>query len=52
MSQTNKTRLFDVVTRPRQNAGLADRETLLNSVSEVDLFKNFLDSYSGVDGAE
>lgn len=49
MSQTNKSRLFDVVTRPRQNARLADRQTLLNSVSEVDLFRNFLDSYRGVD---
>lgn len=45
MSQTNKARLFEVVTRPRKNAGLADRDTLLSTVSEVDLFGEFLDSY-------
>lgn len=51
MSQTNKARLFDVVTRPRKNAGLADRETLLSTVSEVDLFADFLNSYRDVDPA-
>ena len=49
MSQTAKAKLFEVVTRPRQNAGLADRETLLSAVSEVDLFKGFLDSYKQAD---
>lgn len=49
MSQTSKARLFEVVTRPRKNAGLADRETLLSTVSEVDLFADFLNSYRDVD---
>lgn len=45
MLQTHKARQFEVITRPRQNSALADRETLLSVVSEVDLFKDFLDSY-------
>lgn len=47
MLQTEKSRMFEVVTRPRQNAALADRDTLLSIVSEVDMFKGFLDSYKG-----
>ncbi|GJL84382.1 MAG: hypothetical protein DHS20C02_01570 [Micavibrio sp.] len=47
MAQTEKARLFEVVTRPRQNAALADRQTLLSIVSEVDMFEGFLDSYRG-----
>ncbi len=45
MLQTNKARQFEVITRTRSSSVLADRETLLSVVSEVDLFKNFLDSY-------
>ena len=45
MNQTSKARIFEVITRPRQNVKLADRETLLSSVSEVELFKDFIDSY-------
>lgn len=45
MTQTSKAKLFEVVTRARQSAGLADRETLMSAVSEVDLFKGFLESY-------
>lgn len=47
MAQTTKSRLFDVVTRPRQNAALADRETLTGMVEEVDLFSDFLNAYRG-----
>jgi tetratricopeptide (TPR) repeat protein len=47
MAQTDKARLFEVVTRPRQNAALADRETLKGIVSEVDLFSDFLNAYKG-----
>lgn len=47
MSQTDKSRIFEVVTRPRQSAALADRETLMQSVSEVDLFRDFLNTYKG-----
>lgn len=46
MAQTEKAQVFDVITRPRQSGALADRDTLLSVVSEVDLFKNFLDSYT------
>lgn len=52
MSQTSKSQLFDVVTRARQNAGLADRETLLSTVSEVDLFGDFLNTYKDANPAE
>ncbi|PCI56065.1 MAG: hypothetical protein COB36_04535 [Alphaproteobacteria bacterium] len=45
MLQTHKARQFEVITRPRHSSALADRETLLSVVSEVDLFKDFLDSY-------
>ncbi len=45
MLQTNKSRQFEVITRARNKGTLADRETLLSIVSEVDLFKDFLESY-------
>lgn len=48
MAQTPKGKIFDVVTRPRQSSGLADRDTLLTVVSEVDLFADFLNSYKAV----
>ncbi|MGH1375731.1 MAG: tetratricopeptide repeat protein [Alphaproteobacteria bacterium] len=40
-----KVNQFEVITRPSRNAALADRETLMSAVSEVDLFKEFLDAY-------
>ncbi|MGB0720099.1 MAG: hypothetical protein ACPGRX_06475, partial [Bdellovibrionales bacterium] len=48
MLQTDKAKVFEVITRPRQNTTLADRETLLGIVSEVDLFEDFLNSYKTV----
>ena len=45
MSKTGKARIFEVVTRPRRPGELADRETLLSVVSEVEVFKDFLDAY-------
>ncbi|MCC6598351.1 MAG: hypothetical protein IT559_06145 [Alphaproteobacteria bacterium] len=45
MNQTEKGKVFEVITRPRQSSALADRETLLGIVSEVDLFADFLNSY-------
>jgi hypothetical protein len=45
MKQTNRARLFDVITRPRKNSLLSDRETLTALVDEVDIFKDFLESY-------
>ena len=40
-----KANQFEVITRPRGSSALADRETLMSAVSEVDLFKDFLESY-------
>ena len=45
MGRTTRARLFDVVTRERQNVGLADRETIQAIVNEIDLFSDFLSSY-------
>ncbi|HEY8189294.1 MAG TPA: tetratricopeptide repeat protein, partial [Micavibrio sp.] len=45
MKKTPRARLFDVVTRPRQSTLLSDRQTLDSLVSEVDIFKDFLDAY-------
>tara|TARA_R110002126_G_scaffold13118_1_gene56063 strand:+ start:307650 stop:310838 length:3189 start_codon:yes stop_codon:yes gene_type:complete len=45
MQKTSKGDLFEVVTRPRQNAILADRDTISRIVSEVDIFSDFLESY-------
>ncbi len=45
MLQTPKAHQFEVITRPRGTTNLADRDTLLSIVSEVDMFKDFLDSY-------
>lgn len=48
MQSTNKAKQFEVITRPRRAAAaLADREALLSTVAEVDLFKDFLKSYRG-----
>ena len=51
MLQTHKAHQFEMITRPRHNSFLADRETLLSIVSEVDLFKNFLESYRAGESA-
>ncbi len=48
MKQTQKAKVFEVITRARQNAALADRETILSVVSEVDLFEDFLESYRSI----
>ncbi len=48
MKQTEKAKVFEVITRPRQNAALADRDTILSVVSEVDLFEDFLESYRSI----
>ncbi|MCB1581176.1 MAG: hypothetical protein KDJ32_09875, partial [Alphaproteobacteria bacterium] len=45
MAQTEKAKVFEVITRPRQSGALADRETLLSVVSEVNLFEEFLNTY-------
>lgn len=48
MAQTDKARVFDVISRPRQSVTLADRERLMSIVSEVDLFADFLENYRNV----
>lgn len=45
MKETYKARQFEVITRPRKDGTLADKETLLSVVSEVDMFKDFMDAY-------
>lgn len=45
MAATPKARSFEIISRPRQSAALADRQTLMGIVSEVDLFSEFLNSY-------
>jgi len=45
MKKTARARLFDVVTRPRKTTIMADRETIESIVQEVDMFKDFLESY-------
>ena len=45
MRRTELYRPFQLVTRTAREAQLADRETLLKLVSEVDLFKDVLESY-------
>lgn len=44
MASSSMAHQFEVITRPRRNTVLADRETLMSVVSEVDLFKDFLDA--------
>lgn len=46
MKKTARARLFDVVTRQRQNSILADKETIESIVKEVDMFSDFLESYN------
>ena len=45
MAKTSKANQFDVVTRQRQNAILASRDTIASMVKEVDIFKDFLETY-------
>lgn len=45
----NKRNQFEVITRPSKEVTLADRETLLNIASEVDLFQSFLDPKKAVE---
>lgn len=49
MSQTEKAKVFEVITRPRKSSALADRETLLSVVSEVDLFTEILNDLKTVE---
>ena len=44
MGQTSRAREFEVITRPRQNILLADRDTIKGIIGETDMFRDFLDS--------
>jgi hypothetical protein len=44
MLQTPLSKKFDVVTRPRQNALLADRDTIMNIMNEIEIFKGFTEA--------
>lgn len=52
MKQSAKAQLFDVVTRPRQLGMMGSRENVTSLMSEVDMFKDFLDSYRTIDDAK
>lgn len=43
---------FQVVTRPMRKAVIADRDTLMSHVFEVDMFGNALDSLSSLDASD
>jgi tetratricopeptide (TPR) repeat protein len=45
MAKTARARLFDVVTRQRTGNLSSDRDSIAALVSEVDMFRDFLDSY-------
>ena len=48
MAQSDKARLFDLVTRPRQLGLLANKDSVTSLISEVDLFGDFLESYRDI----
>lgn len=45
MSKTARAKMFEVVTRQRTGSLSSDRESIAALVSEVDMFREFLDSY-------
>ncbi len=45
MTQTDKSKIFDLVTRPRQLGVLENQDTINSLISEVDLFGEFLENY-------
>ena len=51
MAQTPKAELFDVVTLPRRFGLIRSRDTIAETINNVDLFKDFLESYRKADTA-
>lgn len=45
MEPTNKINQFELITRPKRVVSAGDREALIATVSEVEIFKDFLESY-------
>jgi len=52
MMATPKGSLFEIVTRPRRPDMIGSREAIQSMISELSLFKGFLDSYSTVNGGK
>ena len=51
MATTDRAKMFDVVTRERRPDMIGSRQAIDGMMSEVDMFKGFLDSYSKMDEA-
>lgn len=49
MKDTTKGKMFEIVTRPRRPDMIGSREAIESMISEIDLFKGFVDSYAGLD---
>ncbi|SNS39072.1 MULTISPECIES: hypothetical protein [unclassified Azospirillum] len=45
MEKTKDATAFRVLTRPEEAAGLADAATIRSRITEIDLFRSFLDNY-------
>ncbi|MBX2834396.1 MAG: hypothetical protein KTR28_05440, partial [Micavibrio sp.] len=52
MAQTEQAKIFEIITRPRQSITLADRETLLSVVSEIELFDGILQAIRAGEDAD
>ena len=48
MMQSDKARIFDLVTRPRKLGILDNQQSVSSLISEVDLFGDFLDNYRSI----
>ncbi len=46
MKETSKGQMFEIVTRPRRPGMIGSREAIESMMSEIDMFKGFLDGYS------
>ena len=49
MKATAKGQMFEVVSRPRRPDMIGSREAIESMISEIDLFKGFLDNYTKVE---
>ncbi len=45
MEKTKDAAFFRLLTRPEESAGLADANTIRQRITEIDLFRSFLDNY-------
>ncbi len=46
MKNTEKGQMFEIVTRPRRPDMIGSREAISSMISEIDLFKGFVDGYA------